>query len=70
MKLREYGYIIWKLANKSDADEDLIGNIAYDIAPLVEDWSKDNEVSDSNNADWLTEPYNDWVDAKEKSENK
>lgn len=66
MKLREYGYLIWKLSMDANTNEETIGKFASDLAVLVEDWSLDNELRDSNNVEWIQEPYNDWVSSKQK----
>lgn len=66
MKLREYGYILWKLSKQDGVESDAVGDLAWHMVKLVEDWSADNLVDDGDNAEWLTETYNDWVGSKTK----
>lgn len=64
MKLREYGFIIWTLAETKNIDNKIVGDMAYELSRLVEDWSKDNDIRDNNNIEWIQESYTDWVGAK------
>ena len=63
MKLREFGYMIFVMSEKIH-DEEIMGNFVYKLAPLIEDWGKDNELTDLDNINWIQESYNDWTTSK------
>lgn len=60
MKLREYGFIIWKLSGSSTLESQELGDLAWSLRELVEDWQDDNSVNEGQAADWLREDYKSW----------